>query len=86
MIEIKNEDCVVTLNRMINDGQKVDIVLTSPPYNTCRDVPRTSSSLKNADSRYDVYTESMTAEEYAEWTVNIFNLIEKVLATNGVVL
>ena len=83
---IHNEDCVITLNRMIEEGKTVDLILTSPPYNTCRDIPRTSNSLKDATSRYDVYIESMTSKEYAEWTVKIFNLIDKVLKQNGVIL
>lgn len=28
-----NEDCFKTINNMVEFNQKVDIVLTSPPYN-----------------------------------------------------
>lgn len=86
MIKILNEDCNNTLDAMIESGDKVDIILTSPPYNTCRDIPRTKYSLKHNDSRYDVYRESMTSEEYIEWTIGIFNKIEKILVPNGVIL
>lgn len=30
--KIYNENCLDTMKRMISDNQKVDIILTSPPY------------------------------------------------------
>ena len=86
MIKILNEDCNKTLDNMIVKGDIIDAVLTSPPYNTCRNIPRTKYSLKNNDSRYDIYRESMTSQEYIKWTIDIFNKIEKVLAADGVIL
>ena len=35
-IKIFNEDCFSTMDKMIKHNQKVDVVLTSPPYNTGR--------------------------------------------------
>lgn len=35
-IKIFNNDCIDTMNCMVNYNQKVDLVLTSPPYNTGR--------------------------------------------------
>ena len=32
-IQFHHESCVDTLNRMIENNQKVDLVITSPPYN-----------------------------------------------------
>ena len=34
--KIYNEKCSVTLKNMIKEGLKIDLVLTSPPYNNSR--------------------------------------------------
>lgn len=39
-IKFFNEDCFATMNTMVEFDEKVDIILTSPPYNTGR--PSTS--------------------------------------------
>ena len=57
---IYNEDLFVTMNRMIDDDQKVDIVLTSPPYNTGRNIGENGDKearMKNNEVRYDIYLE-----------------------------
>lgn len=82
---IYNEDCFKTLNNMIDDGFKTDIVLTSPPYNNSRsDVEDRSTDTYS--NRYDIYTDSKTESEYCDWTVELFNLFDKVLKENGVIL
>lgn len=76
-----NESCIETLNRisMIN---KIDGVITSPPYNT--------SSRPNAtdkyNSRYDEYSDFKSDDDYIEFTLNLFNLLDKSLKQNGVIL
>lgn len=32
--EIFNEDCLVTMKRLREQNKKIDLVLTSPPYNS----------------------------------------------------
>jgi DNA modification methylase len=61
----------------IND---IDVVLTSPPYNTSR------VALDPYISRYDVYVDVLTDEEYINWTLDIFKNFDKILKPNGVVL
>lgn len=83
--KIFNEDCITTMDKMIKFNQKVDIVLTSPPYNTGR--PNTSErSRENNEGRYDIHLDTMTQNEYCDWCVNLFNHFDKILETNGVVL
>ena len=85
--KIYNEDCFITIQRMIEDGTKCDLVLTSPPYNTGKNVSgKNSKSVKNFDARYDIYLENKTDEEYIEWTVDLFKNIDKVLSENGIIL
>lgn len=78
--KIYNEDCLKTMERL--DG--VNMVMTSPPYNTSRK----GSSLDAADTniRYDEFDDCRSDEEYIGWTVDIFNSFDKILAKNGVVL
>jgi len=70
---IFNEDCLETMNR-IDLQNVVDLVITSPPYNTSR---VGASDIWN--SRYDKYKDKMTDQEYIDWTINIFNGFDKVL-------
>ena len=77
---IYNEDCMKTMERL----KDIDLILTSPPYNTSRK----GSSLTDADSniRYDEFDDCRPNDEYIEWTCNIFNAFNKCLKENGSVL
>lgn len=81
-----NEDCFETMNKMIGKDYKVDVVLTSPPYATSRSKVQTDKALETYNRRYDICLDSMTEEEYSDWTVKLFNKFDKVLSKDGVVL
>jgi DNA modification methylase len=81
----KNEDCFTTLNNMAKANYKVDIVLTSPPYNTSR-TSKTQKSFDTYNNRYDIHLDNMTDEQYGDWTGRLFNEFDKVLNKDGVVL
>lgn len=78
---IYNEDCIETMRRL--EGG-VDVIITSPPYNTSRK----GSSLTDADSniRYDEFDDCRPNEDYIKWTNDIFNSFDKCLAPNGCAL
>lgn len=84
---IYNEDCKVTMSEHI-DENSVDIILTSPPYNTAR----TNCDFHNDTKmgrytvRYVDFNDNKTPEEYSKWTIEIFRLFDKILKKNGVVL
>lgn len=81
------EDCIKTMEKMINNEFKVDLILTSPPYNTVRDGGITSEkSRKDGYGRYDEYYDTKTETEYINWTLQLFGLFNKVLEKNGVVI
>ena len=85
MIEINNiynNDCIDFMNEMSDDKFKVDLILTSPPYNTSR----TTGTLENHEKRYDFYLENKDNEEYDKWTLNLFNHFDKILNANGCVI
>lgn len=81
---IFNENCLDTMSRMKEEGFKVDLVLTSPPYNTSRK----GSSLDNAcvNVRYDEFDDCRSDDEYRLWTLSIFNGFDDVLSENGCIL
>ena len=84
-VYFKNENCFETLDKMINSDYKVDLILTSPPYNTAR-TSKTQKSLDTYNNRYDIHLDNMTDEQYCDWTVDLFNKLDEVLVENGCVL
>ena len=84
VIKFLQGDCLKWMDKISTKGQIVDVVLTSPPYNTSR--PSTERSMKNYEGRYGVYDDLKTGEEYCDWCIDIFNHIDKILKPNGVVL
>lgn len=88
MVEINKiyqEDCFNTMKNMVLDNIKVNAILTSPPYNTCR-VTQTQRSIDNYENRYDIHLDNKSDKEYFNWSIELFNSYEKVLKQNGVVL
>lgn len=84
-IKIFNEDCNTTINNFIMGGDKIDLILTSPPYNTGR--PSTSErSRNNNEGRYDIHLDTMTQNDYCNWCINLFNKFDLILNNNGVIL
>lgn len=81
--KIYNEDCIQFLNWYNN--KNISCVLTSPPYNTGRPC-NSEQALKHHWGRYDIYMDEKTQDEYIAWTIELFNLFDKVLIPNGTVL
>jgi DNA modification methylase len=78
---IYNEDCIKTMETLVINNDKVDCIITSPPYNM------TKRKGGYADSgRYDVYTDWKPEEEYISWTVDIFNMFDRILNENRTVI
>ena len=84
-VYFKNENCFDTLEKMVNSDYKVDLILTSPPYNTAR-TSKTQKSLDTYNNRYDIHLDNMTDEQYCDWTVDLFNKFDKVLSKDGCIL
>lgn len=89
--KIYNEDCFETMKRL--DDGCIDIILTSPFYNTNKKAGKSrtlaNTSVKNGQYdyvRYDTHIDNMTNDEYCDFTVNLFNNFNRVLALNGCVL
>jgi site-specific DNA-methyltransferase (adenine-specific) len=80
-----NADCFDVMGSMKRKGFKVDMVLTSPPYNTGRTV-KTQRGIDNYENRYDIHLDNMTDEEYLGWTKKLFDNYDEILNENGVIL
>jgi len=78
---IYNESCLDTMSR--NElNNNIDLILTSPPYNTSRG----SGVSDDYSRRYDSYNDKLTDDEYIKWTIDIFSGFDKVLKKDGCVL
>ena len=75
---IYNEDCFKTMDNIKNSGNKVDIILTSPPYNTSKKT-MTKKAMDNYDCRYDTFNDFKSADDYIKWTIDLFNAYDSVL-------
>lgn len=85
---IYNEDCFVTMQRMIKEGIKVDNIITSPFYNTNRgsEYHNTKKAREQHTGRYDIHLDNMTDEEYLDFTIKLFDFYDKILIKNGCIL
>lgn len=83
--KIFNEDCFQTIKYISGQGRRVQMVITSPPYNMARNYTD-SKRRDNHEARYDIHLDDMTDNEYLEWTVDLFKGFDGILEKNGVVL
>lgn len=91
MIDIRNESCLDTMQTL--PPKSIDVILTSPFYNTNKKAGQ-NRTLKNTSVqegqydyvRYDTHVDNMTDEEYCDFTVELFNGFDRVLARDGSVL
>jgi len=74
------EDCLITMDRP-EIQSNIDLVVTSPPYNTSR-----VGASDKYSSRYDTYQDKMTDLDYCDWTVKIFQSYDKILKKDGCIL
>lgn len=86
--KIYNEDCLITINNMIKNNIKVDNIITSPFYNTCRGSKYHNSehARETHQGRYDIHLDNMSDEEYIEFTLRLFDGYDKILKKDGCIL
>lgn len=89
--KIYNESNLNTLKKI--DEKSVDVVLTSPFYNTNKKAGKSRTLLNTKVKegqynyvRYDVFVDTMSEKEYSCYVITLFELFEKILKENGVVL
>lgn len=88
--KIFNEDCRQTMEEL--PRRCVDVVLTSPFYNTnakAKGGRTVADDIRSGSLRmalYDQFVDCMSNDEYRNFTVGVFNGYDKILKENGVVL
>lgn len=89
--KIYNEDCRETMRRM--ESHSIGLVLTSPFYNTAKRqgsktgiVPGDVKNGSYTHCRYDIHVDTMTNDEYCDFTVGLFEEFDRVLQKDGCVL
>ena len=75
-VKIYNGDCVEVANNIIAESS-IDLVMTSPPYNTAGEASKL---------RYDGYYDNRDNKEYYDFTIKLFHGFEKILKHNGCIL
>lgn len=72
MIQLYNDNCMNVLDQMISNGEKVDCIITSPPYNMNLRIMhgkyvsrcRNKNHKIEFSNKYDTYTDDMPMDEY----------------------
>lgn len=77
-IKLIQGDCNNVMKELINDGVKVNKIITSPPYNIVRP--------NSTDRGYDLYKDGMSNEEYIEWTIKNFERFDEILEKDGCII
>jgi len=79
-------DSLSLLKRMNQLDYKVDIMLTSPPYNNSKS-GKTQTTRDNHDgNKYDIYIDQKNDDEYINWIKEYFDEFDVAINENGVVL
>lgn len=86
--DIYNEDCFLTMQNMIREKFKVDLILTSPPYNTAKyDKTKSKNNFESYNTRYaEDYFDVKSNDDYMKWLWDLFSLYNMILKNAGVVL
>lgn len=93
--KIYNESCLDFIPKVENGT--IDLVVTSPPYNTSKKSSQENIEKKKKEgrlekgyrqhhSRYDLFQDQKTDEEYAEFISSIFRSLEPKLKKNGTII
>ena len=83
-VDIRNEDCRDTIKSL--ESQSVDVILTSPFYNTNRPIIVKPRGKHHPEGRYDIHLDNMTSEQYINFTNDLFIGFDRILKPNGTVL
>ena len=86
IIQFHHESCIDTLNKMIQDNQKVDLVVTSPPYNMNLRIRNgkycSRQIVKEFSTKYEGFDDNMPIEEYYAFHLKV---LRELLRTSGLI-
>ena len=84
-IELIHGDCETELDNLISSGVKVDMIITSPPYNLAHGKRKDGYHPKASRVKYNEYHDDLSADEYIEWQINIINKCHEILSNRGLI-
>lgn len=82
--QIYCEDNKLTMSKM--KDKSIDIILTSPPYNSTDSKHRQSSKTDLYCKRYDSYHDFKDLGEYIDWSIEMFTEFDRILKDDSIVL
>ena len=77
MIDLRKGDCLEVMDELIEEGVKVDLTVTSPPYNV-----NLGNNKYNSFS-YDLYNDNKVHKNYIDWLESVFNKVYKLTKDGG---
>lgn len=89
-IRLIHGDCLEAMDKLIEEGVKVDCIITSPPYNKAgyegfirKRHNKDSWSQRNVDYGNDETNDFMPENEYQEWQIRFLNKCLDILKEDG---
>ena len=80
--KLYNGDCLEVMDYLINQGIKVNNIITSPPYN----MTKRKGGYADKSERYDNYKDWIPYNQYIDWTLKLFQKYNFILENNGNIL
>lgn len=87
-IQFRCETCEKTIEKIKLSNKKINLVLTSPPYNKSRSSNQSKKmkQMETYNAMYDGYDDAMNNNDYWKWQCDVINGIDDILIENGVIL
>ena len=79
MINLIQGDCLEEMDKLIEQGVRVDLIITSPPYN----LGNKHHTGNNVFTAYNSYDDNMDEKSYQEWQLSFLNKCYGILSENG---
>jgi DNA modification methylase len=81
MIDVRNGNCTNVLEDLIKEGKKVDLIITSPPYN----LGMKAGMKQDVVVKYNEYEDNLDYIDYINWQVSILNKCYDLLTDRGLI-
>lgn len=79
MIDLRQGDCLEVIDSLISEGIKVDLIITSPPYNLGHKNRKQGGIL----IKYNSYDDNKEYDEYENWLIVFLNKCYQILSEKG---
>lgn len=80
-IKLYNRDCIEVMDELIAKGVKVDLIITSPPYN----LGHYKRNCGGVLVKYNSYKDDMDYDDYEKWQIEFLNKCYDLLSDRGLI-